>query len=86
MVETDGFEPLHKSAYGFMCDASHYIFLRKKVGIAFAMPTFLVETDGFEPSTPCMSSKYSNQLSYASVPGLLYYKRNKNAIDFLKFF
>ena len=27
---------------------------------------FLVETDGFEPSTPCMSSMYSNHLSYAS--------------------
>ena len=27
----------------------------------------LVETTGLEPVTPCMSSKYSNQLSYASV-------------------
>ena len=27
---------------------------------------FLVETTGLEPVTPCMSSKYSNQLSYAS--------------------
>ena len=27
---------------------------------------FLVETSGLEPLTPCMSSKYSNQLSYAS--------------------
>ena len=27
----------------------------------------LVETTGIEPVTPCMSSKYSNQLSYASV-------------------
>ena len=26
-----------------------------------------VETTGIEPVTPCMSSKYSNQLSYASV-------------------
>ena len=26
----------------------------------------LVETTGLEPVTPCMSSKYSNQLSYAS--------------------
>ena len=26
----------------------------------------LVETTGIEPVTPCMSSKYSNQLSYAS--------------------
>ena len=28
---------------------------------------FLVETTGLEPVTPCMSSKYSNQLSYASI-------------------
>ena len=27
----------------------------------------LVRMNGFEPSTPCMSSKYSNQLSYASM-------------------
>lgn len=27
----------------------------------------VVETTGIEPVTPCMSSKYSNQLSYASV-------------------
>lgn len=27
----------------------------------------MVETTGIEPVTPCMSSKYSNQLSYASV-------------------
>lgn len=33
----------------------------------------LVETDGFEPSTPCMSSMYSNQLSYASTIRLGYY-------------
>lgn len=31
---------------------------------------FLVETTGIEPVTPCMSSKYSNHLSYASVPCL----------------
>ena len=28
---------------------------------------FSMETTGIEPVTPCMSSKYSNQLSYASV-------------------
>ena len=28
---------------------------------------FLVETTGLEPVTPCMSSMYSSQLSYASV-------------------
>ena len=27
----------------------------------------LVETTGIEPVTPCMSSKYSNRLSYASM-------------------
>ncbi len=27
----------------------------------------LVETIGIEPMTPCMSSRYSNQLSYASI-------------------
>lgn len=27
----------------------------------------MVETTGIEPVTPCMSSKYSNQLSYASI-------------------
>ena len=31
-----------------------------------ARPPGLVETSGLEPLTPCMSSKYSNQLSYAS--------------------
>ena len=33
----------------------------------------LVETSGLEPLTPCMSSKYSNQLSYASVYEHIYY-------------
>ena len=28
---------------------------------------FLVKTSGFEPPTPCMSSRYSNQLSYAFI-------------------
>ena len=36
-----------------------------KKTIALAM-VFMVETTGIEPVTPCMSSKYSNQLSYAS--------------------
>ncbi len=31
----------------------------------------MVETTGIEPVTPCMSSKYSNQLSYASVSNAL---------------
>ncbi len=29
-------------------------------------PFSFMETTGIEPVTPCMSSKYSNQLSYAS--------------------
>ena len=37
----------------------------------------LVETTGLEPVTPCMSSKYSNQLSYASVP-IYYTRKNGN--------
>lgn len=32
----------------------------------FAEPSPMVRTSGLEPPTPCMSSKYSNQLSYAS--------------------
>ena len=40
-------------------------------------PFCLVETGGLEPLTPCMSSKYSNQLSYASVP--IYYTHNATA-------
>ena len=36
-----------------------------------ASPSVLVETTGLEPVTPCMSSKYSNQLSYASVTGYI---------------
>ncbi len=34
---------------------------------------FVVETTGLGPVTPCMSSKYSNQLSYASTRMLCYY-------------
>ncbi len=32
---------------------------------------FVVDTNGFEPSTSCVSSKRSNQLSYASAKYLL---------------
>ena len=39
------------------------------------VPFALVETTGLEPVTPCMSSKYSNQLSYASVNYIQYYTR-----------
>ena len=33
----------------------------------------LVRMNGFEPSTPCMSSKYSNQLSYTLKAELFYH-------------
>ena len=36
-------------------------------GIVSGACSDVVETSGLEPMTPCMSSKYSNQLSYASV-------------------
>ena len=35
-------------------------------GIVSGACSDVVETSGLEPMTPCMSSKYSNQLSYAS--------------------
>ena len=31
------------------------------------MQSLVVKTSGLEPPTPCMSSKYSNQLSYAFI-------------------
>ena len=51
---------------------------------------FLVETTRFELVTPCMSSKYSNQLSYASKRffnrrALLYHSCFQIASLFLKF-
>ena len=46
-------------------------FVRKKT--SFRMPFFVVKTSGLEPPTPCMSSKYSNQLSYAFIFCLIYY-------------
>ena len=42
----------------------------------------MVETAELESATPCMSSKYSNQLSYASITLLLYHIQRKNAILF----
>ena len=39
---------------------------QKQKDTAMGVLLFLVETSGLEPLTPCMSSKYSNQLSYAS--------------------
>lgn len=49
-----------------------------------ARPSGLVETIGFEPMTPCMSSMYSNQLSYASARSVLYHIVPDNATPFLK--
>ena len=46
------------------------VFSKNKRGGRCLPLLFLVETAGFEPATPCMSSKYSNHLSYASVPCL----------------
>ena len=56
------------------------VILRKYSSFLF------METTGFEPVTPCMSSKYSNQLSYASLWLVLYHTGNKNAILFYKIF
>ncbi len=47
---------------------------------------FLVETTGIEPVTPCMSSKYSNQLSYASTAILFYYTGVELSTPVLNFF
>ena len=48
------------------------------------MSFILLETTGIEPVTPCMSSKYSNQLSYASVLRVIvYHTASKKAILFL---
>ena len=54
---------------------------------ADAFGFFMVETVGIEPTTPCMSSMYSNHLSYASMSFLsatllLYHNKKKNAIGF----
>ncbi len=49
-----------------------YVVPTKKKRTHFGV--LLVETTGLEPVTPCMSSKYSNQLSYASV--WIYYTHN----------
>ncbi len=47
---------------------------------------FMVETTGIEPVTPCMSSKYSNQLSYASTATLFYYTGVDLSTPVLNFF
>ena len=50
---------------------------------------FLVETTGLEPVTPCMSSKYSSLLSYASIATsiiTLNLHKSKRKIKFFLFF
>lgn len=42
---------------------------------------FMVETTGIEPVTSCMSSKHSNQLSYASEYLITAENRVKNYTD-----
>ncbi len=55
-------EPHSRTARGGQATASP-----NKKGYRVGIPFCLVETGGLEPLTPCMSSKYSNQLSYASI-------------------
>ena len=62
------------------------VFSKKKSRRMNPLLFFLVETVELESTTPCMSSKYSNQLSYASVYGLLYDNVFKFAIAFCKYF
>ena len=49
----------HKSRKGFIS--------LKKTDRPMICRFFLVGTGGLEPLTPCMSSRYSNQLSYAPI-------------------
>ena len=44
----------------------------------------MVETAELESATPCMSSKYSNQLSYASITLLLYHITKEKSIPLIK--
>ena len=58
---------------------------QKQEGMTDGHPfLFLVETTGIEPVTSCMSSKHSNQLSYASATGVLYHNFFQIAIPFSK--
>ena len=42
----------------------------------------MVKTSGLEPPTPCMSSRYSNQLSYAFMNGIReVYHNNRKIIE-----
>ena len=65
---------------------AYVTYVKRKVAVAqFATATFfMVETAELESATPCMSSKYSNQLSYASVTIVLYHTFCHFAIPFLK--
>ena len=44
---------------------------------------FVVEVSGFEPLTPAMSRRYSNQLSYTSI--MLFFKSGRKVKNFLVF-
>ena len=77
---------LHMAKPCFILHAPQARFI-EKVHLALQDGLFLVETIGIEPMTPCMSSMYSNQLSYASVQRrLLYHIRRENARPFFTFF
>ena len=60
-----------------MCEIHQKNNKKRSVFVAFAkkLTVFLalVETIGVEPMTSCMSSKRSNQLSYASEQKLVYH-------------
>ncbi len=46
----------------------------------------MVWMNGLEPTTPCMSSKCSNQLSYTHISCLVYTKKKRLSTPFFKFF
>ena len=57
----------------------YFVFQQKEIERGFtSLYFFLVETVELESTTPCMSSKYSNQLSYASVFNRLEYYTTKS--------
>ena len=67
LVEIAGFEPATYTLRTYRaanCAISPYI-------LQDVNPAILVGTNGLEPSTSCMSSKRSNQLSYAPVASLI---------------
>ena len=63
-----------------------YFFKKKNPERKSTPGPCLVWMNGLEPTTPCMSSKCSNQLSYTHIPLLLYYIWQKKAIAKSAFF